>query len=172
MRRISLFLLVGCGTLSLLNLSRASNCEGTSFLQGWKNTLSPIKRRTQEERAKGGAIGKNYIYGDDRNRIATDYFYNPERNEVVGSVLFNNECEGPPGFAHGGATAAVLDDVMSQAASKYFQHKYPHNPNLPPSRTSNRDNEYRFPKAYSSLCTPKNICKGGEERREKDFRAG
>src|SRR5262249_29380404 len=37
-------------------------------------------------------------------------------NAMVGRAWFGPLCEGPPGHAHGGSIAAVLDDVMGSGA--------------------------------------------------------
>lgn len=57
-----------------------------------------------------------FVSGDpkgDRFRVA--YFKN-EQGHLVARVWFGPETEGPPGHAHGGAMAAVLDEVLGLAA--------------------------------------------------------
>lgn len=49
----------------------------------------------------------------DRFRVA--YFKN-EEGALVARAWFGPETEGPPGHAHGGAMAAVLDEVLGLAA--------------------------------------------------------
>lgn len=43
-----------------------------------------------------------------------------EDNSAMCEFSFSVKHQGPPGTAHGGAIAAVLDDVMSFAMSKFF----------------------------------------------------
>lgn len=49
-------------------------------------------------------------------RIRIRYFQNEADKSCVGKVWFGPECEGPPGHAHGGAVAAVLDEIMGAAS--------------------------------------------------------
>ncbi len=49
------------------------------------------------------------------NRYRVRYFKNPA-GELRARVWFGPETEGPPGHAHGGAMAAVLDEVLGLAA--------------------------------------------------------
>jgi acyl-coenzyme A thioesterase PaaI-like protein len=48
-------------------------------------------------------------------RVTVRYFKAPEGG-LLGRVWFGPRAEGPPGHAHGGAIAAVLDEVMGGAA--------------------------------------------------------
>ena len=57
--------------------------------------------------------GRSFVSGDledDRLRI---YYYNREAdNALCAKVWFGIGAEGPPGHAHGGSMAAVLDEAM------------------------------------------------------------
>lgn len=60
---------------------------------------------------------KSFVHYDpERKRIITEYFWQPLENQLLGVITFGPEAEGPPGCAHGGAIAAVLDDCMGSAA--------------------------------------------------------
>jgi len=50
----------------------------------------------------------------DRLRVA--YFRRGEEDHLVGRAWFGLGSQGPPGHAHGGAMAAVLDEAMGAAA--------------------------------------------------------
>jgi acyl-coenzyme A thioesterase PaaI-like protein len=55
----------------------------------------------------------SFVSGDpagDRLRLA--YFRRPSDDALVGRVWFGPGAKGPPGHAHGGSTAAVLDEAM------------------------------------------------------------
>jgi acyl-coenzyme A thioesterase PaaI-like protein len=53
----------------------------------------------------------------DSSVLTLQYFQRGERDEihVRGLVCFTKKCEGPPGHAHGGSSAAVLDEAMGTA---------------------------------------------------------
>jgi acyl-coenzyme A thioesterase PaaI-like protein len=50
--------------------------------------------------------------GPDDERLRLSYFRRERDAALVARVWFGPGSEGPPGFAHGGAVAAALDDVM------------------------------------------------------------
>ncbi|TYO99197.1 acyl-coenzyme A thioesterase PaaI-like protein [Geothermobacter ehrlichii] len=57
-----------------------------------------------------------FVSGDRTgNRFRMRYFRNAS-GELVARVWFGPETEGPPGHAHGGSIAAVLDEVLGLAA--------------------------------------------------------
>lgn len=56
----------------------------------------------------------------DRLRVA--YFRREDELGLVGRAWFGPGAEGPPGHAHGGSVAAVLDEAMGSAA---WQDGYP-----------------------------------------------
>ncbi|PLY02472.1 MAG: PaaI family thioesterase [Desulfuromonas sp.] len=57
-----------------------------------------------------------FVSGDRTgNRFRMSYFRNQENNLVV-RVWFGPVTEGPPGNAHGGSIAAVMDEVLGLAA--------------------------------------------------------
>lgn len=57
-----------------------------------------------------------FVSGDRTgNRFRMSYFRDQERN-LVARVWFGPVTEGPPGHAHGGSIAAVLDEVLGLAA--------------------------------------------------------
>lgn len=49
-------------------------------------------------------------------RIRVRYYKRSSDGALVGKVWFGPMCSGPPGYAHGGAAAAVLDESMGFAA--------------------------------------------------------
>jgi acyl-coenzyme A thioesterase PaaI-like protein len=63
-------------------------------------------------------VGKSlrFVSGDpDGERFRVRYFRNPTQ-QLRARIWFGPETEGPPGNAHGGAIAAVLDEVLGLAA--------------------------------------------------------
>ena len=58
---------------------------------------------------------RSFVSGDaDGDRLRVQYY---ERDSaLLARVWFGPEAEGPPGHAHGGALAAVLDEAMGYAA--------------------------------------------------------
>jgi acyl-coenzyme A thioesterase PaaI-like protein len=60
---------------------------------------------------------RSFVSGDptgDRLRVA--YWYCAQRGELRARAWFGPGAEGPPGHAHGGAIAAVLDELMGVCA--------------------------------------------------------
>ncbi len=57
-----------------------------------------------------------FVSGDPKGqRFRVSYFKNPQGN-LVARAWFGPETEGPPGHSHGGAMAALLDEVLGLAA--------------------------------------------------------
>ena len=57
-----------------------------------------------------------FVSGEgDGNRYRVRYYQNP-RGELRARIWFGPDTEGPPGHAHGGSMAAVLDEVLGLAA--------------------------------------------------------
>ena len=57
-----------------------------------------------------------FVSGEpDGNRYRVSYYRN-EQQELRARIWFGPETEGPPGHSHGGAMAAVLDEVLGLAA--------------------------------------------------------
>jgi acyl-coenzyme A thioesterase PaaI-like protein len=65
----------------------------------------------------------SFVSGDpEGRRIRIRYFRGKEEGMLWGRVWFGPEAEGPPGHAHGGAQAAVLDEICGGTAW-VFGHK-------------------------------------------------
>jgi len=61
--------------------------------------------------------GRSFVSGDRHSdRILVQYFLRRSDNNLVGEVWFGPGAEGPPGHAHGGSIAAVLDEAMGIGA--------------------------------------------------------
>ncbi len=57
-----------------------------------------------------------FVSGDPQGeRFRTRYYRRPDQS-LVARIWFGPETEGPPGHAHGGSMAAVLDEVLGLAA--------------------------------------------------------
>jgi acyl-coenzyme A thioesterase PaaI-like protein len=60
---------------------------------------------------------RSFVSGDpDGDRLRVRYYRRRADDAFVGKVWFGPGSEGPPGFAHGGSMAAVLDEAMGGAA--------------------------------------------------------
>ena len=60
---------------------------------------------------------RSFVSGDpEGDRLRVSYFANSATQNVFARVWFGPAAEGPPGHAHGGAIAAVLDEIMGVAA--------------------------------------------------------
>jgi acyl-coenzyme A thioesterase PaaI-like protein len=61
--------------------------------------------------------GRSFVRRDgSADRFDVRYYRRPSDGALVGRVLFGIGCQGPPGHAHGGSMAALLDDAMGVAA--------------------------------------------------------
>lgn len=52
----------------------------------------------------------------NRNRLRVRYFFRAEDGHLLADVSSGADAMGPPGFVHGGAMAALLDDAMGVMA--------------------------------------------------------
>lgn len=59
--------------------------------------------------------GSNFIYGERPGGFGAQ-LYVQENGHVEGLITLGIEKEGPPGHAHGGALATMIDEVMGAAA--------------------------------------------------------
>lgn len=74
---------------------------------GWEDAV-PFPRIPSEN---------TFISGDlDSQTIRLRYFKNASTRQLAARVWFGPKCEGPPGHAHGGSQAAVLDEGMGGVA--------------------------------------------------------
>lgn len=63
------------------------------------------------------AIAPAFVSGDSSgNRFRVRYFRRAEDGNLVGKAWFGPGTMGPPGHAHGGSIASVLDEAMGAAA--------------------------------------------------------
>jgi len=61
--------------------------------------------------------GRSFVMGDNSgNRLSVRYFVRENDNRFFAKIYFGSGTQGPPGFAHGGSIAAVLDEAMGLAA--------------------------------------------------------
>lgn len=80
-------------------------------------TLSIPENLRQLESFKVGGNGPQFVSaGQDPARICARYFVGDADGTIRGHVHFGDRAQGPPGFAHGGALASVLDELMGIAA--------------------------------------------------------
>ena len=57
-----------------------------------------------------------FVSGEPEGERFRVVYFRDESAQLVARVWFGPETEGPPGHAHGGAMAAVLDEVLGLAA--------------------------------------------------------
>lgn len=80
-------------------------------------TLPVPESLRQLEDFKIGGNGPQFVSaGQDEQRILARYFVGEDDGTIRGHVRFGDLAQGPPGFAHGGALASVLDELMGIAA--------------------------------------------------------
>lgn len=61
--------------------------------------------------------GRSFVSGEPNgDRLRVRYYRRERDGALVGKVWFGPGAEGPPGHAHGGSMAAVLDEAMGAAA--------------------------------------------------------
>jgi acyl-coenzyme A thioesterase PaaI-like protein len=61
-------------------------------------------------------FSRSFVSGDPQGqRLRVAYFLRSVDNTFVGKAWYGPEAEGPPGHAHGGSTAALLDEAMGSA---------------------------------------------------------
>jgi acyl-coenzyme A thioesterase PaaI-like protein len=74
-------------------------------LAGWQETTLPFSQ-----------FVRSFVSGDPTgDRIQIRYFKTDEADVLFGKIIFGPGAEGPPGHAHGGAQAAVLDEICGGA---------------------------------------------------------
>jgi len=57
--------------------------------------------------------GRSFVSGDiDTDRIKINYYLRESDEHLMAKLWFGLGAEGPPGHAHGGSLAAVLDEAM------------------------------------------------------------
>jgi acyl-coenzyme A thioesterase PaaI-like protein len=58
-----------------------------------------------------------YVCGEEGdNRMNISSYWNSVEKVFTMEVFFGPKCQGPPGYAHGGSTAALLDETMGGSA--------------------------------------------------------
>lgn len=81
--------------------------KGTESEGGW----TPI------EPLGSVGTGRSFVSGEPSgDRLRVRYFRRERDGALVGKIWFGPGTEGPPGHAHGGSMAAVLDEAMGAAA--------------------------------------------------------
>lgn len=74
---------------------------------GWSALKIPARKKRS----------RSFVSGDpDGPRLRVRYYQRDADGGLVGKAWFGPEAEGPPGCAHGGAMASVLDEAMGAAA--------------------------------------------------------
>jgi acyl-coenzyme A thioesterase PaaI-like protein len=64
-----------------------------------------------------GPMLRSFVSGDPRGaRLRIRYFRRSADGALLGNVWFGPDAQGPPGHAHGGSMAAVLDEAMGASA--------------------------------------------------------
>lgn len=75
--------------------------------------LRPDEGWTDLQRDNWPGYGPNFVSGDaEGNRLRVHYYRRDSDGHLVGRAWFGPGTQGPPGHAHGGSMAALLDEVM------------------------------------------------------------
>ncbi len=69
----------------------------------------------QPEHSRRAIGGSNFIYGPRPGGFGAQLYIEPD-GTVSGIITLGGEKEGPPGHAHGGALATMIDEAMGAAA--------------------------------------------------------
>ncbi len=86
----------------------------TTDAQAWLVTEEPGWNRLQQIKSTGL---ENFVNTTAHgNRIQIEYFRREADGVLMAKVLFGSGAQGPPGHAHGGSIASVLDESMGCAA--------------------------------------------------------
>ncbi len=59
---------------------------------------------------------QSFVSTGEDNRINIQYYYDKRNKHIYAELIFGDLAQGPPGYAHGGAIAAVLDETMGISA--------------------------------------------------------
>jgi acyl-coenzyme A thioesterase PaaI-like protein len=59
--------------------------------------------------------GSKFMFGDQPGGFGAKFYADGEGG-IIGKVIMDDSKEGPPGHAHGGALAALVDEVMGASA--------------------------------------------------------
>jgi len=79
--------------------------------------LSPLKDWSEVPALEPRGGLRTFVSGDlNSDLLRVRYFRRDSDGALVGKVWFGPKAEGPPGHAHGGSMAAVLDEAMGGAA--------------------------------------------------------
>lgn len=64
-----------------------------------------------------GSVNDSFVSGDNTgHRLTVRYFRNELNDSLTAKVLLGPGAQGPPGHAHGGSMAALLDELMGAVA--------------------------------------------------------
>jgi len=79
--------------------------------------LEPLAAWGQVEPLDTSMWPKAFVTGiHNEDRFGLRYYWSIQASVLYGRVVFGQTVEGPPGCAHGGSLAAVLDDAMGRCA--------------------------------------------------------
>ncbi len=60
---------------------------------------------------------ENFLNGPpEEDRLQLEYYWQPAEKTIWAKAYFGSRTQGPPGHAHGGSMAAVLDEAMGAVA--------------------------------------------------------
>ncbi len=82
----------------------------------------PTKQKTKKTRAPGHStpafkMPKNHCFGcgkDNAEGMHLSFFFDEEKMQSVSHFKLANRYQGPPGHAHGGIIAVILDEAMGK----------------------------------------------------------
>lgn len=79
--------------------------------------LSVLEQDSDLLRLQAPQSGRSFVHHNpEGSRLDVHYFFHPIEKRLHGLCYHGPESEGPPGCAHGGSIAALMDDCMGTSA--------------------------------------------------------
>lgn len=79
-------------------------------------SLDIVQRIAKLEPIPQNKLLRSFVSDESKERIDLVYYFEKANGHILARVLFGDKAQGPPGYAHGGAIAAVLDESMGAAS--------------------------------------------------------
>ncbi len=84
--------------------------KGRARLQELESNADLLRLQTPDS-------GRSWVHHNPgRRRVELSYFWHPIDKRLHGVAYHGPESEGPPGCAHGGSIASIMDDAMGTSA--------------------------------------------------------
>ncbi len=109
---------IACNGFSGIVKEGASGDAEFLLSTSYEPDLGPEEGWTEVQLVQALLGCRSFVSDDphgDGDRVKIKYYLREADKEIVGRAWFGPGAEGPPGHAHGGSTAAVLDESMGAA---------------------------------------------------------